>query len=216
MTNWIVQHEALIAVWAGAICTLALYTILYRENAIYTFFEHIYIGLAAGYTIFLVWSEVLKPLWWDKMIIEGKWLWAFAPVVGSLFYFVYVRKHAWISRIAFGFFMGLGAGGSLKAFVTTYIPQIQASFKPLYGPGLSVAQALNNVLFITILLTAMIYFFFSIEHRSKAIRYSANTGRWFLMFAFGAIFGSTVMARMSLLIGRLYFLLADWLKVIQR
>jgi hypothetical protein len=34
------------------------------------------------------------------------------------------------------------------------------------------------------------------------------------MFAFGAIFGSTIMTRMALLIDRVYFLLHDWLRVI--
>ena len=35
------------------------------------------------------------------------------------------------------------------------------------------------------------------------------------MIAFGASFGYTVMARVSLLIGRIQFLLHDWLGVIQ-
>lgn len=216
MANWIVDHQTLLAVWVGAVCTLALYSILYRENAVYTFFEHVYIGLAAGYTIFVVWSQYLKPLWWDRIFLEGRWLWTFGLVVGSMFYFIYVRKHAWISRLVFGFFMGLGAGGAMKAFVTTYIPQIRASFKPLYGTDLAASSITNNAIFIIILLTAMSYFFFSIEHRFKPIRYSASLGRWFLMFAFGAMFGSTVMARMSLLIGRVHFLLADWIPVIRR
>jgi len=34
------------------------------------------------------------------------------------------------------------------------------------------------------------------------------------MFAFGAMFGSTVMARMSLFIGRLDFLLTDWQPIV--
>ena len=38
-------------------------------------------------------------------------------------------------------------------------------------------------------------------------------GRWLLMIAFGAIFGSTVMARMALLTYRVWFLLYDWLHV---
>jgi len=216
MVEWIINHQTLLVVWMGAVCTLALYSLLYRENVVYTIFEHVYIGLAAGYTIFIVWSEYLKPLWWDRIFAEGRWLWTFGLVVGSMFYFIYVRKHAWISRLVFGFFMGLGAGGSMKAFVTTYIPQIQASFKPVYGHDLSAPRMLNNILFIVILLTVMSYFFFSIEHRAKSIRYSAGVGRWFLMFAFGAMFGSTVMARMSLLIGRVYFLLSDWIPVIRR
>jgi hypothetical protein len=39
-------------------------------------------------------------------------------------------------------------------------------------------------------------------------------GVWFLMIAFGASFGYTVMARVSLLIARVQFLLRDWLHVL--
>jgi len=35
------------------------------------------------------------------------------------------------------------------------------------------------------------------------------------MISFGASFGYTVMARVSLLIGRLQFLLGDWLQIIK-
>jgi len=38
-------------------------------------------------------------------------------------------------------------------------------------------------------------------------------GIWFLMISFGASFGYTIMARLSLLIGRIRFLLDDWLHV---
>jgi len=34
-----------------------------------------------------------------------------------------------------------------------------------------------------------------------------------LMIGLGAIFGNTVMARMALLIGRIYYLLNDWLMI---
>ncbi|HKR80462.1 MAG TPA: hypothetical protein VJR69_12225 [Nitrospira sp.] len=48
----------------------------------------------------------------------------------------------------------------------------------------------------------LFYFFFSIEHSGPG-KVVARTGIYFLMIAFGAAFGYTVMARMSLLIGRL-------------
>ena len=60
----------------------------------------------------------------------------------------------------------------------------------------------------------MSYFFFSIPHEGKVGRVlgrSAGAGRWFLMIAFGAMFGNTVMARISLFIGRVQFLLNDWI-----
>ena len=48
----------------------------------------------------------------------------------------------------------------------------------------------------------LFYFFFSVEHTGPG-KVVARTGILFLMIAFGAAFGYTVMARMSLLIGRL-------------
>jgi hypothetical protein len=50
--------------------------------------------------------------------------------------------------------------------------------------------------------SVLFYFFFSIEHKGAG-RVVARTGIVFLMIGFGAAFGYTVMARMSLLIGRL-------------
>jgi len=61
----------------------------------------------------------------------------------------------------------------------------------------------------------LIYFFFSMEHKG-IIGGVSKIGVWFLMIAFGASFGFTVMARMSLLIGRIQFLLRDWLGLIQQ
>ena len=55
----------------------------------------------------------------------------------------------------------------------------------------------------------LVYFFYSIEHRGTAGAIS-RIGVLFLMISFGAGFGNTVMARVSLLIGRFQFLLYDW------
>ncbi|MCK4755495.1 hypothetical protein KAS56_01005, partial [candidate division WOR-3 bacterium] len=62
-------------------------------------------------------------------------------------------------------------------------------------------------------ITGVIYFFFSKAHKG-VFGGLARIGVWFLMIAFGASFGYTVMARISLLIGRMYFLLHNWLHLI--
>jgi hypothetical protein len=62
--------------------------------------------------------------------------------------------------------------------------------------------------------STLIYFFFSRE-RKGIIKPTANLGVIFIMLGFGASFGYTVMARISLLIGRLQFLLGDWLGIIK-
>jgi hypothetical protein len=39
----------------------------------------------------------------------------------------------------------------------------------------------------------------------------SRVGIWFLMISFGAAFGFTVMGRVALLIGRINFLIYDWI-----
>ena len=58
-------------------------------------------------------------------------------------------------------------------------------------------------------LSTLIYFYFSHEHKG-ALGVTAKVGIWFIMIAFGAHFGYTVMGRVSLLIGRVQFLVEDW------
>lgn len=216
MFNWLSNSHitTAIGIWLAALGTLAIYSILYKENRAYRLAEHIFIGATSGYLIYTTWAQILKPLWWDKLS-TGESYWVYALVVGAMFYFIFVPKHVWISRLVFGSFMGLVAGMQFKLFAGYNMDQIHASFKPVVVHGTTTAQSvgmsLNNVLFILILLTVMSYFFFSFEHKNAIRTAPAKVGRWVLMFAFGAMFGATVMARMSLLIGRMYFLLHDWL-----
>jgi hypothetical protein len=46
------------------------------------------------------------------------------------------------------------------------------------------------------------------------LRNAAAAGRWLMMIAFGAMFGFTVMARLSLLIDRMLFLLNECLHLV--
>ena len=195
------------SIWAGALCTFGVYTVLYKENRCYRLFEHIFIGLYGGYTVYVTWAEVLKPKWWDPMTVEGQWFLAFHAIVGSMFYFIYSRRHAWISRVIFGLFMGFSAGGIFREYYETYFPQMGSSMKPIVGTPANIASV---VVFYVILLAALSYFFFSFEHKHPAVTTSAKAGRWFLMIGFGAMFGSTVMGRMTLFIGRLNFILNKW------
>ena len=61
---------------------------------------------------------------------------------------------------------------------------------------------INSIVVLLGVSCVLFYFFFSVEHTGPG-KVVARTGILFLMIAFGAAFGYTVMARMSLLIGRL-------------
>jgi len=204
-----------IILWAAAVATLGVYTILYRENPVSRLFEHIFVGLSAGYLIVATWTLNLEGKWWNPMIHEGKWYWIFASVFGLLFYFIYSRRLVWLARLVMGLFFGAAAGYLFREFFPIYSPQVYACFKPLRADA-SIGWGnviLHNWLFVIILLTVLSYFFFSIPHEGRVGRNLGRAsllGRWFLMIAFGAMFGNTVMARISLFIGRVQFLLVDW------
>ena len=168
------------------------------------------------------------------MISKGHWYWAFTIVAGAMWYFIFSRKHFWISRLIQQTLMGLGAGWVFKGFASNNMPKFFASMKPLWGralpqtvkvgdtpkivPGhqLGPGDIFSHLVFIIVLFAVMSYFFFSFEHKNRAMVKTTQLGRFFLMFTFGAMFGSTVMARLSLLIGRIGFLIHDWAPLLKK
>jgi len=212
-------------IFLGGICTLALYSILYRENPIYRFVEHIYVGLAAGYVVVVAWTDILSTQWYDPIVKEGKWLWLWVIPLAIMAYFVFSPKHGWISRIPLVILSGFAAGQVFQAFAAQYFRQIRDSFKPLWPnvyslsnphptpDTLSISGAINNLIFVFTLLAVLTYFLFSFEQKTRAVRGVAQWGRWLIMIGFGAIFGSTIMTRFALLVDRVSFLLIEWLKL---
>jgi hypothetical protein len=223
--------ETLVAV----ICTFAIFSFLFKENPVYRFFEHIFVGLGLGYGIAVAWTDILKPNWWDK-ITKGEIAWLLLLIPGSMWYFQLSKKNVWISRLIIGFFFGWAAGNMFKGYYEFYFSetgQVTRSFLPLWtqarpeelkgnilyaltnGAIYITAETLNNWIFIIVLLCCISYFFFSFRHETNPIlRKSSYMGRLFFMICFGAIFGNTIMARISLLLQRIDFLLVKWLHLI--
>src|SRR2546422_135414 len=90
--------------------------------------------------------------------------------------------------------------------------QVHGTMLPLWVPG-HLGTTIGNWFLIVGLLSTLVFFFFSKEHKG-ALGGTARLGVYFLMVSFGASYGYTVMARISLLIGRVMFLLHDWLGVL--
>lgn len=218
----------------SAILTLGLYSLLYRENKFYRLVEHIFVGLATGYSVYAIWTSVLEPHWWEQMVgkvaAEGQtmqmayWVWAAALPVGFLAFFVFSEKYGWLSRIPIGIIIGLWAGQQLDAFIGRFLPQVADTAKPLFPNSmglydvsapqgtLSISQAVNNVILLVTFIVVLTYFIYSFEHKNKALQKSAVAGRWLLMVGFGAIFGTTMMTRFVLFIDRAYFLIVEWMQ----
>ena len=185
--------------------TLALYSFLYRDNPVFKLAEHVFAGLSAGYYFGLIFHSVIIQQLWIPLSQDGEWILLLPGVLGALLFARYLPRAAWMSRLPLAFVIGSTAG-------ITFIQQLHGLILPQVSRTLLPLDSLNNVLIITGVLSTLIYFYFSKPHKG-ALGWVASGGIGFIMVAFGAHFGYTVMARVSLLIGRIQFLLIDWLGV---
>ncbi|HEX6727752.1 MAG TPA: hypothetical protein VF078_10385 [Nitrospira sp.] len=194
--------------------TLLIFSFLYKDNPLFKLAEHLYVGVSVGYVIVKTYDTVIMQLI-VKPIVDNKEFALLIPVaIGMLMLTRYVPKVAWMSRYAFAFIVGMGAGLAIPRTVSSFIlKQVEDTIRPLLSMTgsevvtfsmnlLNPASHINAIIIVLGVSSVLFYFFFSIEHRGvgKAV---ARTGIIFLMISFGAGFGYTVMARMSLLIGRL-------------
>jgi hypothetical protein len=200
--------------WIIAFFTLALFSFLYKDNPVYKLAENIFAGLTAGYQVGLIWDTVIIQKLWDPMIHGDKW-WMFVPgILGFLMFSRFFPRFSWLSRIPLAVVMGVTSG----VFLTTQLhglvlPQMQSTMVSLLSNGDLVAALLAVVTIVGVVST-LIYFYFSHEHIG-VLGVTAKVGIWFIMISFGAHFGYTVMGRVSLLIGRVQFLVEDWLGTFQ-
>lgn len=216
----LVSTGTLAADWTGfgvvvaAGMTLALYSFLYKDNPLFKFAEHVFVGVAAAYIFGQYWYPTiygeLIAEWTDPGEGETPNWWLLAPtVLGLLMLTRFSLRFGWLSRYAFAFFVGLGAGLTIPRYISSFIlAQIEPTLQPLTWS----LEGLNLLIVLVGVVGVLVYFFFSVEHTSAAGHVS-KVGIWFLMVSFGASFGYTIMARVSLLIGRVTFLLEDWLQL---
>jgi hypothetical protein len=122
-----------LSVWIGVLCTLAIYSLLYRENPIYRFFEHMYIGLAAGYSLGPLGVDILYRYWIEPIWIQGYWAWAFVVPYGMYLYFIFSERYGWISRIVIGTLIGASAGCFSKSSVRATCPTQQHAAETALG-----------------------------------------------------------------------------------
>ena len=204
----------LIGTWIAGFLTLAIFSFLYKDNPVYKLAEHIYVGVSAGYWLIYVAFFDVYP-----MLIQGfqnetgleKWILLVPGALGLIMLSRWFPRTAWLSRWPIAFTVGVGAGLGITANIQGYVmPQMQATLLPVTGWNM---VSINNVILTVGVVTTILYFYFSKPHKG-ALGWAARVGIVFIMVSFGASFGYTLMARISLLIGRLYFLLSDLLHVI--
>ncbi len=199
--------EMLIGAWVATGLSLFMYSFLYKDNPFFKLGEHIYVGVSVGYGLVITYYEVMVKKLYVPMVQQGDWWLILPTLLGLLVLARFIPTIAWLSRISFAFIVGIGSGIAIPRVISSLIlQQVQGTLKPLVtvgdgGVAWFTFAGLNTLLILVGVVSVLFYFFFSIEHTGVVHRI-ARVGIYFLMVSFGAAFGYTVMARMSLLIGR--------------
>ena len=218
-----------VELWLGALLTLMIFSFLYKDNPFYKFAEHLFVGVSAAYWMVIgIWTTLMPNLVariWPSAVksivnmpedARPQYHFIIPAVFGLLMLTRLVERISWLSRWAMAFVIGYAAGTNFTRYLQSdFVGQIYNTMLPLVvktSGGISIGAILSSVVLLVGVICALIYFFFSKEH-TGAFGAASRLGIWFLMVAFGAAFGYTVMARISLLTGRMQYL-GEWLATI--
>jgi len=200
-----------IGVWIAALLTLACLTFLYKDNPFFRFAESLFAGVSLGYYIGITLNQTLVPNLFGLLTSDfGKnWDLVVPGLLGLMLYIRYVPKIAWVSRFALAIYVTYYIGVEFTRKVHgEVLPQLSRLIVPINH--FDAHTIFYSLVFVVGVLSVLLYFFFSKEQNAVTKRV-ARLGIWFLMISFGAAFGFTVMGRIALLIGRLNFLILDWI-----
>ena len=216
--NW-----SLIGIWVAAFLTLSIYSVLYRDNPLYRFAEHLFVGVSVGYGIVISIYDGFIPFAWKPFeeAITGESTSGFIKLIpigiGLLFFARLSPRHTWLIRYPIAILIGFGAGiaipNVLRANIFEQTRGTIAPFAEIAAGTLTGWGIVEAILMVAGVVCTLTYFFFSLEHRGP-VKWLSKVGIAFLMIGFGSAFGNTVMGRVALLIQRVDFLLGDWLNII--
>ncbi len=214
----------LIGVWVGAILTLLVFSYLLGDTPLFRLAQALFVGVAVGYAATVAVFLILLPRLFEPLIADTSTNWPlFVPLVLGLLLFTKLRAQwASLGNLSIAFLFGVGAalaiGGALSGAL---VPQLEATVVSL-SPAQGWDTVVNNLLLVIGTLGAFLSFRFITSTDRPALRALdgvarswSYVGRWFVLVAFGAIFATTAVSRISILIGRMYYLLHDWLQVVR-
>jgi hypothetical protein len=202
-------------VWVAAILTLAVFSFLYKDNPLFCFAEHMLLGLSTGYLIATTWHSVFMPELVTPLLEHGTdtqiHLWG-ALMLCFFWACKYLEKAEDLYRLALAFWVAIDMGLLIPTMMeSNVLAQVSGTINLSFDGDPD--EVLGNLVLIIGTITALTYFLFSRAHKG-VLGVTAKVGTWFLMIGFGATFSYTILSRIYLLIGRLLFLLRDWLGVV--
>lgn len=221
-----------LGMWLAALLTISALSFLYGDNVFLKFTQALIVGVSAGYTVVLAFWTVFVPDLMGNLLPEltratmlpgmeakeSNWIYLIPLVFSVMLLWRLMPVGGWISRWPLAFFIGVTAGTKLLGyFKADFVDQVNNAIVPLIviaNEKVDYGASLKNLVAFLSVLAALVYFFFSLEHRG-ALGKVARTGICVLMITFGAMFASTVMTRITVMSNQMEFLFDEWLWLVK-
>ncbi|RMH69788.1 MAG: hypothetical protein D6675_11480 [Gemmatimonadetes bacterium] len=200
----------------AALLTLGAMSLVWKENIVSRFIEHLILGISLGYGVVLTYRQIFLRLFWVPVTTDfaANWILILPTLIGALWLAQPFQKVRWLSLIPLAMVLGAFSGLGLERIMSSYIIEaLEGTVKSLYVAG-DLQKSFDHVVIWLGVVCILSYFYFRRIHNpalEKAHEYTRIVGIWWLMASFGVSFGFTVMARAALLIYRIQFLTQDWI-----
>lgn len=212
----------IIGPFIALILTLMVFSYIFGDNVLFKLATHIFVGVAVGYAIIVIFHQVLFPA-----ITSGDLLRVLPALLLCLLLIFKIRPATGnavnaLGNITLAFVVGVGAALAIGGVLFgTLLPQTSAMMEISLNPNdypnveqeVGLVTWLNNIIIMLGTIGTFFYFTFAVRSqgllggfREGFVRFWAGMGRLMIIFTLGALFANTVSSRVALLISRLQFL----------
>ena len=202
--------------------TLMVFSYIFGDNVLFKLATHIFVGVAVGYAMIVVWHQVFYPA-----LSSGNVVSVLPALILCVLLIFKIRPTQGgvtnaLGSLALAFVLGVGVALAIGgALLGTLLPQISAmvniSLNPNHYPDteneVGLVLWLNNIIMVLGAIGTFFYFTFTVRSqgflgglREGFVRFWAGMGRLMLIFTLGALFANAFSSRVALLVSRLQFL----------
>ena len=200
--TWMVDLGNYVAV----LLTISIYTVLYKDNLLYRFAQFTTIGMGAAHAtvmgITYIRQNTINPI-----LYQNHWSLVIPIILGILLFCRPAKKYVYLSNYGAAVVVGVGTGLGVRArFHMDFVNLIKATILPVTTSN--PLTNFNNFVIILSVITVVSFFIFTQKSMSQGPpRYLSKIGMYFIMMALGCMFANTALGRLSMLTGRIQFVL---------
>ncbi len=201
----------------GVVLTLMVFSYLLGNNPAYRLALYLFLGATTGYAFGVVTWEILILRVGVPLLVGRRLLVVVPLLLGVLLLLKLLPRRAYLGNLSMGFLAGTGAAVAVSgAILGTVVPLVGATARAASPASWATMPLgwLDGLLIVVGAGCTLIAFQTmgrrGAEHHAGCARLSGplgRVGRWFLIVAFGVLFGGALSTALTIFVGRVDYLI---------